>query len=355
VEVERTKLSLALAWAAAAVLAYLVYLVVRPFLVPLAWAGVLAIVFYPVHVRLERRWTPGRAALGTTVLATAIVVVPTILVAIVFVREALDAATALQRMFAEGRFGWVERAWAELERRLPESAQVNVSALSIETLKNTATFVLARSGLVLRDLGLFIVNLFIALFATFFLLRDSAAIMRAIRQLMPMDEDDRERVLGTTRELISVGVTSAAIVAAVQGLLGGIVFAVLGLDAPVFWGVLMGMFCALPFGAWVIWGPAAVMLAVNGDTGRAVALAVAGASIVSGADNVLRPLLLSGRAHINGLVIFLSLLGGLAAFGALGVVLGPVVVVTALGLLSGTVEGSRQRRTAPRVETHQPL
>jgi predicted PurR-regulated permease PerM len=336
------KTATALAWGAAAALAYLVYLVMKPFLIALAWAGVLAVVVYPMHARLAKRWGPARAALASTVMATAILVVPTLLVAVVFVREALDAAVDLQRMFAEGRFRWIEQAADELQRRLPPAVQVDVSALATDTVRNAAAFVLTRSGLVLRDLGIFVVNLAIALFATFFLLRDSAVIMRTIRRLMPMDESDREHALNTTRELISVGVTSAAIVAAVQGFLGGVVFALVGLEAPVFWGVLMAFLCVLPFGAWVIWAPAAVMLVVNGHTGRGVVLAIAGAAIVSGADNVLRPMLLSGRSHINGLVIFLSLLGGLAAFGALGVVLGPVVVVTALGLVSGTVHNARR-------------
>jgi predicted PurR-regulated permease PerM len=134
-----------------------------------------------------------------------------------------------------------------------------------------------------------------------------------------------------------VGVVSAGIVATVQGFLGGVVFGALSIDSPVFWGVVMAIFCLLPFGAWVVWVPMALVLAASGSIGRAILLAGLG-SVISLADNVLRPLLLSGQARMNGLVIFLSLLGGIGAFGILGVVLGPVLVVTALGLLTGYVE-----------------
>jgi predicted PurR-regulated permease PerM len=326
-----------LTWAAVAALAYLVYLVTRPFLIPLGWAGVLAVVFYPLHTQLAARLGPARAAAATTTTATLIVVVPCLFVATIFLREALDALTSLQTAFSDGRLGWVERAWAELRRRIPAARQIELSSIAAGTARDTATFILTLSGLAIRDAGVFVVHLVVALFATFFLLRDSAAIMRTIRRLIPMAEAEREAMLRTTRDLVSVGVTSAAIVAAVQGFLGGLVFALLGLPAPVFWGVVMGFFCLLPFGAWVIWAPAAVALALNGDFLRATILVGAGAAVVSGADNVLRPMLLAGRAHMNGLVILLSLLGGLAAFGALGLVLGPVVVVTALGVVSGLV------------------
>jgi predicted PurR-regulated permease PerM len=216
--------------------------------------------------------------------------------------------------------------------------QVDLASLTTDVAKTAAAFLVARSGFIVRNVASFALNLVLALFATFFLLRDSDAIMRVIRRLMPLDGATREAMLSRTRELISVGVVSAGVVATVQGFLGGLVFALLGIDSPVFWGVVMAVACLLPFGAWVVWGPIAIVLATSGEVGRAVLLAVLGAGIVSGADNVLRPMLLSGKANMNGLVIFLSLLGGIGVFGMLGVVLGPVLVVTALGLLTGYVE-----------------
>jgi len=267
-----------------------------------------------------------------------------VLVTTAFVREAIDATGNMQRAFAEGRLGWIERAWRTLQQRLPASVRFDLTALTTDMAKQGASFAVAQSGFLVRNVLVFTLDLALALFATFFLLRDSAAIMRIIRGLMPLEETAREATLARTRELISVGVVSAGAVAAVQGLLGGIVFAVLGIDAAIFWGVVMAICCLLPFGAWVVWLPAAIVLAAEGAFVRAIVLVVLGFGIVSSADNVLRPLLLSGKAHMNGLVILLSLLGGIGVFGMLGVVLGPVLVVTALGLLSGYVDS---RRAAP--------
>jgi predicted PurR-regulated permease PerM len=330
-----------LAWGGIALLTYVVYLVVEPFLVALAWAGVLAIVFHPMHAAFARRFGPGWAAALSTLVITVSLVVPMVLVATAFAREAVDAAGNVQRAFADGRLGGIERAWQTVQSRMPESFQIDLASLTTDSVKQGAGFLVAQSGLLVRNVFVFTLNLALALFATFFLLRDSAAIMRIIRGLMPMEESARETMLARSRADSSV---SAGIVAAVQGLLGGLVFALLGIEAALFWGVVMAICCLLPFGAWIVWVPAAIVLAASGAVGRATVLVVLGFAVVSGADNVLRPILLSGRANMNGLVIFLSLLGGIAVFGMLGVVLGPVLVVTALGLLSGYVEARSDAR-----------
>jgi len=337
------RVSMALAWGGLVALLYLVYLVIEPFLVPLAWAGVLAVVFYPAHERMAKRWGPSRAAALSTLAVTLILVVPIVLVTVAFAREAYDAAGNIQRAFEEGRLAWVQRTWQSIEERLPASMQINVASLATDAASRSATFVVSQSGFLVRNVAEFALNVTLALFATFFLLRDSDAIMRVIRTLLPMDEPSRELTLARTRELISVGVVSAGVVAAVQGLLGGVIFAILGIDAALFWGVVMGICCLLPFGAWVIWVPAAIVLAANGSIGRAIILVALGFGVVSAADNVLRPWLLSGKVRLNGLIILLSLLGGIGVFGMLGIVLGPVLVVTALGLLEGYVESKSPR------------
>ncbi len=209
---------------------------------------------------------------------------------------------------------------------------------------------MSQSGSILANFAVFFLDLALALFATFFLLRDGDAIMHAVRRLLPMSPADRETFITRTGDLIAAGVTSSVIVASLQGLLGGLAFAVLGLSAPVFWGVVMAFACLLPFGAGIVWLPAAIFLALSGSMTKALVLVGLGIGVISTVDNVVRPLLLSGRAHMNGLVIFVSLLGGLRVFGLLGIVLGPIVVVTAISLVSSYVNSSppsRPPRNAP--------
>jgi predicted PurR-regulated permease PerM len=329
------RLSSALMWGGIGLLAWLAYLVVRPFLLPLGWAAVLAILAFPVYERLTRRLGGGRAAALTTVAVTIVVIVPAVALMVAFVREALEIAASLQSAAADGRLAWVERAWTSLGKRFPATSRVDLATLGSDALRQTAAFLVAQSGPIFQNVAEFLLDLALALFATFFLLRDSKEIMHAIRRLLPMVEDKRETLISRTRDLIWAGVLSTAAVAGLQGVLGGIAFAIVGISAPVFWGVLMAFFCLLPFGAWVIWLPAAVILGVDGHLTRAFILGGLGIGAVSMADNVVRPMMLSGRVHMNGLVIFVSLLGGLSVFGLLGLILGPVIVVTALSLVTG--------------------
>ena len=202
------------------------------------------------------------------------------------------------------------------------------------------------SGLALRDALVFGANIVIALFATFFVLRDSAAIMTVVRRILPMPPALRETMIARVRDLVSVGVSASVVVAATQGALGGAAFWLLDLPSPAFWAVVMGLLCLLPFGAWLVWLPAAAALAFDGHTGRAIALAAIGLGVVSGVDNVLRPALVSGRTHMHGLVILVGLLGGAAAWGALGLVIGPVVVAAALALLNAYVDAAAEPLSA---------
>jgi predicted PurR-regulated permease PerM len=339
----------ALTWGGILLLVWLVYLVVRPFFTPLGWAAVLAIVSYPMYDRLTRRMPPGRAAALMTAGVTLVVIVPAVALAIAFVREALDIAAGLQAAVTEGRLAWLQDAWRNVTSRFSFAAGIDVASLGTDAVRASAAFVVASAGSIFTNVATFVIDLVLALFATFFLLRDSDDIMRAIRQLLPMRQDRREELIARTRDLIWAGVLSSVAVAGLQGVLGGIAFALVGIEGPVFWGGLMAFFCLLPFGAWVIWLPAAVILAFDGHVTRALILGGLGAGAVSAADNVLRPAMFSGRVHINGLVVFVSLLGGLAVFGLLGIILGPVLVVTALSLLNGYLnEDGEPERLAPR-------
>jgi predicted PurR-regulated permease PerM len=329
----------AISWICLAILLWLVYLIVRPFLIPLAWACVLASVSFPAFERLARRSTRSKAATLTTATVTLVLIAPAVAIATMFVRETVDVAARVQTLFAEGHFGWFDRAWSSLQTHVPAAANVDPEVLATDWARESAAFLVATSGSILQNVATFLLDLVVALFATFFLLRDSAAIMRVVRKLLPLDDDAREQLIASTRDLIVAGVVSSVVVAVLQGFLGGVAFALVGIRAPVFWGVVMGFACLLPLGAWIIWLPAAIMLATSGEVVRAIVLATLGFIVVSGVDNVARPALLSGRAHINGLVIFISLLGGIAVFGLVGLVLGPVLVVTALGLLDAYLDG----------------
>lgn len=329
----RERLATLLFYAAVIWLGYILYRIFQPFLVPLAWAAVMAVFFYPLQTRLERRWSPPRAALASTVIVTLIVIVPILLIGAAFVREGIEASGDIQNALASGRVQALEALWSRVQDHIPLAISINVRTMVDDGARRLAALLAASAGTLLQNVAVFLFDLVVTLFAAFFFFRDGRRILEACRRLLPFEDPLRERMIQQAGELVSAGVSSSIAVAAVQGALGGGAFALLGIDAPVFWGVVMAFFCILPLGAWVVWLPAAVWMMVTGEMVRGIVLLAIGFGIVSVADNLLRPALLSGRAQMNGLVIFISLLGGMSVFGLLGVVLGPILVATAGGLL----------------------
>lgn len=318
-------------YALAVLLVYLVYQLFRPFLVPLAWAGVLAICFYPTHRRFEHRFCRGRAALLSTASVALLVIVPMLAVTSAFVSEASRMLGDVPRFLTEMP-GFAHRWLQDGLRYVPGGETIDAAAVLGDSARRLATFLSGQAAGILQDLVVFVVDLVIMIFTLFFLFRDAPTVMAAIRHVIPLQTDVRERLIQQTSTLVTAGVTSSLIVAAVQGILGGLTFWGLGLRAPVFWGVVMAFFCLLPFGAWVVWAPAAIWLMFTGSVGHGLILAGIGVGVVSAIDNFLRPALLSERSEMNGLLLFISLLGGVIAFGTVGLVLGPVLMATAVGL-----------------------
>jgi predicted PurR-regulated permease PerM len=217
---------------------------------------------------------------------------------------------------------------------IPGAQSVDLRSVIQEAISRMGGVLAARVGGLLADLVIFLFQLFVTLLALFFFLRDADTITRKMRQALPFEELRRERMIRQTRDLIYASIAAGLLIASLQGLVGGLVFAVLGLGAPVFWGVIMGFLALLPFvGTWGVWLPAAVWLMATGQPGKGVILAALGAGIVASIDNFLRPAMLAGRARMNGLLMFISLLGGVSVFGLLGLVLGPLVMAIISGLL----------------------
>ena len=294
----------------------------------------IAVLLHPAFTRLSRRIGPGRAAALATVTVSLVLIAPAIALTNTFTREMIDIAQGMQDAFVGGHASPFDAAWSQVVARVPAAGRLDIGTATSAVLQRAATFLISESGTLVTNIAVFFLDLALALFATFFLLRDGDLVMRAVRRILPMPPASREVFIQRTSDLIAAGVTSSVIVASLQGLFGGLSFLVLGLSAPVFWGVVMAFACLLPFGAGVIWLPAAIYLAATGAMTKGLILVGLGVGIVGTVDNVVRPLLMSERVHMNGLVIFVSLLGGLNVFGLLGIVLGPIVVVTAMALVT---------------------
>ena len=333
-----SRLTTVLSYGAILLLGYLVYLIVGPFLGPLAWSAVLAIFFYPLHQRIAAKMKPTSAALTSTAAVTVWLIVPSLIVLVFTAREAVVATARLQSALAvhgQGpNEGLVLRAeeWARL--KLPASwGALDIAEPLQQAAERVASFLGAQFAGLLKNLVSFFVDLFIVIFALFFMFRDGEEIVRGVRHLLPFEEEIQKDMLEESKELIFASVAVGLLLAAIQGLLGGTAFAVTGMAAPIFWGVLMAFFSLVPVvGSALIWGPAALWLIFSGHWGKALIVVAICGGVSTVADNIVRPMLLRNRTRLNELLLFIGVLGGLEAFGLLGLVVGPTIVAAAMGV-----------------------
>jgi predicted PurR-regulated permease PerM len=173
----------------------------------------------------------------------------------------------------------------------------------------------------------------IMLFLLFFFLRDGDSMIERARRLIPMAEDRKERLFTQLSAVTRAIVFGTTVTALLQGLLVGIGFAFADLPSPVVFGVLAALLSLLPVGGSAfVWIPAAIWLVVDGRWGAGIFIFIWGC-LLGGLDQLLRPILISGRARVSALAVFIGVLGGIPAFGAIGVILGPVVLCLVLALI----------------------
>ena len=335
---ERDRFLLVIFYGVLLLAGYLALKIVAPFLAALGWAAVFAMVLNPIQARVEARIGTPRAAAAVTILAFFIIVGPAVTVLTVLASE---ISSVVQRVQA-GSLAVPEapdlRLWYEgLRQKTVIPLPADPTATLVDTLRTVATYVAARAGTILQNVASFVFHLFVMLFGLFYFLRDGDRIVGIIRQLLPFEPARRDRMIAQTHDLVVATVGSTFAVAITQGALTGLTLAFLGFQSPVLWGVMTSFTALLPaVGSGLVWGPAAAYLFATGDVVRGIILVGVGVGVIGMADNVLRPLLLSGRTTMHGLLVFISLLGGMAAFGFIGLVVGPVAIA-ALGTLLDAV------------------
>lgn len=330
--VNRPAIQQALSWLLLGGLLWSLFQLFQPFFDALAWAGVLAIFFGPLHRRVLRRiGRPNTAALVSTCGVTLCLIVPATLVVQALVREAVtlfnDSSIILPQVYAffhrlDGHVPWGLLPVDSLQQAVTQAsgwARANLASWSTRLAGN-----LAQTG--------FEVSLII--FALFYCFRDGRSFVRRIGRLSTMHERLQEHLLLDVADTVQVTVTALLLVSAVQGLLGCLIYALLGLTSPVVWGVMIALSSVVPvFGTALVWAPQGMWLLITGQTVRGTVLLLFGALVISTSDNLLRPLLITGRSQMNTLLVFIAVVGGIQAFGGVGAILGPVLLSAAGALL----------------------
>ena len=334
------------------------YFVVKPFLMVIIAAAILAYMFFPIYEwirkKIKIKWV---ASLLVIALLIFLISVPIFMVLTALVDQAGDAygrskeyLTSMQDMDFLDCPDEVITETITLPCRL-KSKYLEIFGTSYlkEAVSKITSALSYKVYGILSSLPGQIFNLIIMLFLMFFFLIDGKKVVKTVKGLLPMHIKHERYIMNRLKATTHAVVFGQIIVAAIQGFLGGIGFLIVGLPNPILWGTLMGFMALIPMiGTAVIWVPAGIYMVLQGlNSGEfigwigpehsvlaGIILLVYGVLIVSSIDNVLRPMIIGERAKLHPALVFLGVLGGLQIFGILGIVLGPIV----LGVLATFID-----------------
>ena len=308
--------------------------IISPFFGAVFWAMVLALMFMPVHRRLCAllRGRDTLAALGTLLFCMVIVVVPMIFV----VGAMVDEATSFTQRLRTGEFN-PRTYFEQIQNALPGWLRDLLGRFGLFNAQDvvdklTAAVVQGGQALTARALAIgqntlmLLVNLGIMLYLLFFFLRDGRDLAQTIRRAVPMQRQHTDFLLSKFATVVRATVKGTVVVALVQGMLGGVAFAFLGIHGAVLWGVVMSVLSLLPaIGAALVWAPVAIYLIATGSMIEGLGLAAWGAGVMGMVDNLLRPILVGKETKLPDYLVLLSTIGGLSIFGLNGFLIGPAI------------------------------
>jgi predicted PurR-regulated permease PerM len=318
---------------------YAAYIIFSPFLKAIFLAFVLAIAFAPLHRWMTRQIrNANTAALVTTSVVMLLIVVPFILVSIRVFGEAASLYSSLSQQWRSGT------AWYNSLHGVSEALQraAERTGIPVQQLKSAITGRAQMFGAWLVGMATWaargavqqLVTAALVFLVLFFLLRDRKEFRRGLFGLMPLPPKRVLELTKTVHQSIVANIYGMFAVGLIQGILTAFGFWITGLRAPLLWGVMAMIFSFVPLvGPILIWLPGAIVLAMLGETGKAIGLFLWGAIAISGADYVVRPRVAGGRDNTNKLLVMLSFLGGVKAFGVIGIFVGPVVLSLIIALL----------------------
>lgn len=321
---------------------YLFYQMVIGFFIPICWAGVFAITFYPLYQKiLKKTKYKGPTAALMCFLIIILIIGPFAYIFAVLVNEAALAVAKVNAMYQSGQLDeflsfdvpWI-KTLKEILSQYFDLTQFNLENLVKQLADNVGGFLFSQTGWVISNGTKFIFYFGLMIFTMYYFFKDGETVLKDVKSLVPLSNEQVNRIFKQLREVIYATMYGGVVVALLQGLLGGILFAIFGISSPVFWGAVMALLSIIPFvGAFIIYIPAGMILIFSGSWVKGILVIAIGTAVVSQVDNVVRPFLVSGKTSLHPLLLFFSMLGGVALFGLLGIVLGPLIAAVFVTLL----------------------
>ena len=310
---------------------------------PMCLAGILAVLTFPIYgwlcVRLKGR--QNLAALLMCLAITALIIVPFV---VLVVQLAVQATQTYQQLLAVEKgelqslmnlreLSYVGPILEEIDRYV-DLDQIDIVGAATSMLKGVSVFFLRHSTSIISSLTHLLTSFFFMIFTMFFLFRDGQNLLAQLQSWTPLSESLEAQIMEKFREVSSATVVGSLLTALAQGAAGGITFWLVGIPNVLLWGTLTALFSLVPLvGTAIVWLPWAVYLLAVGSGWRAAILVAFSVVLVGGIDNVLRPLLIEGKAKMHTMLVFFSIMGGISYFGIAGMIIGPIVVSLGLTFL----------------------
>jgi predicted PurR-regulated permease PerM len=317
-------------------LLYQFYQILSEFAGPLSYAALLAFVFYPLYRHL-RGLLDGREGLAAGLMTTAVillVIVPTFYLFALITRESVSLYEDVSQFVASGRTHEIMdriRAsrpgqwWTALGPSLDE-LKIDLPAFALRASQTVSGFLVAQAPAAAANVLRGVVSFFFTVFALFFFFRDGERMLGGLRDLIPMESADKDAVIGRFSATLSAVVLGSVLTGAAQGILGGIAYWALGVPFAVLLAGATALLSLVPFGGPMVWIGVVIYFVIGEDYWRAAIMAAWGILVIGTADNFIRPLVIGGRTQISTVFLFFGILGGLQAYGFIGMFLGPAVI-----------------------------
>lgn len=314
---------------------------IGPFVGAILWGVIAAILFAPLNSRLLRNMPKHRnvAALITLLTIVIVVIVPALLLGAALLGQAATVYARIQSGDID-----LGRSFFEAERHLPvvvqrwladlglndfDAVRAKISQGFASSFRAVATQALSVG----RSAFAFILSLGVMLYLAFFLLRDGALLVAQFERCLPLAGDQRQFLVAKFGAVVHATIKGSGIVAILQGTIGGLVFWSLGIEAPLLWGVAMGIFSLFPaIGTGLIWVPVALYLLAVGEIWHGLTLLLCGLFIIGTIDNIVRPILVGRDARLPDYIVLITTLGGFELMGFNGFVIGPVIAALFLAV-----------------------
>ncbi|MGB9628464.1 MAG: AI-2E family transporter [Thermodesulfobacteriota bacterium] len=332
---------------------YLLYQILSPFFISILWAIFLAMIFYPLFKRLLRLIKkPLPSSLLMTLLVFLVIVLPFGLLIVSLAMEVVEVYHRVDELIKTGQlqiyfekiqqlplFRWV---WMKLDQYI-DLSKIEPASLLLKNLKQISTFLFNQTSAILKGVSTFLVSFFFMLLSLYYLFKDGAYLFERVKEIIPLPMNERDLLLRRFKEMILATMYGGILMAVIQGTLGGLSLWVLGFSSPIFWGTAMALLSFIPIGGTaLIWIPLTIYLLIQGMFLKAIILLALGIFVISMVDNLLRPVFISSRTNIHPLLLFFAVLGGIQAFGLIGLIAGPLVMTLFLTVIEIYIQGIKE-------------